>query len=642
MFYSRKSVNVLTGPGNFRQINKLSDHSKIISLFIFLLFFSLFNQNIFSQNTDSIKTYVLDEAVVTGTRFKLSKSKLPMSISVINLSSIDGIDKLNVLPLINNSVPGLFINNRNVLGYGVGSLSTGQISIRGIGESPNSSVLILVDGQPQFMGIFGHPINDSYLKTNIERIEIIRGPASLLYGSNAFGGAINFITRSPVKEGWYLNSSLAYGSFNTSIASGSTGYKTSNFNFITSLSDSRTDGHRKDANDSFRSSSVYTKVSYSVNQNYKLGFDGSITNSKFYEPGPETSPKRNQYYKYLRGRGALSFINEFKTTEGAIKLFYNYGNHNFYYGWRSHDDMRGLTAYQSIKFYDKNIFTAGFDYKNYGGKGEDTSLPPAAAIGLNQDLSIDETAAYGILQLTFFKNLNLSTGLRFTNNSAYGTDYTPQFGLSYRLDDETIIKGNAGKAFRGPTIADLFLFPVSNEKLKPERLWSYEVGISRLFIDRMIKGELTIFYIDAENIIQTVPVGQGMQKVNTGSFNNKGIELMISMPKQNSLSAQLNYSYIHTSVKLPYAPEHKINLHLAYDFNIFTVSSDIQGIFNLYTSGTFTKQNYTLLSLSVDAAVTNWLTFYVKGNNLTDKKYYIDDGYTAVGISMLVGIKLNY
>ena len=133
-----------------------------------------------------------------------------------------------------------------------------------------------------------------------------------------------------------------------------------------------------------------------------------------------------------------------------------------------------------------------------------------------------------------------------------------------------------------------------------------------------------------------------MQKVNTGSFNNKGIELMISMPKQNSLSAQLNYSYIHTSVKLPYAPEHKINLHLAYDFNIFTVSSDIQGIFNLYTSGTFTKENYTLLSLSADAAVTNWLTFYVKGNNLTDKKYYIDDGYTAVGISMLVGIKLNY
>ncbi len=634
-------MNALTGLGNFSQKNKLPDKLKFILSFS-IIFFSINSQKIFPQNSDSIKTYVLDEAVVTGTRFKLSKSKLPMSISVINLSAINETHELNVLPLINNFVPGLFVNNRNILGYGVGSLSTGQISIRGIGESPNSGVLILVDGQPQFMGIFGHPINDSYLKTNIERIEVIRGPASLLYGSNAFGGAINFITKSPVNEGLSLNSSLAYGSFNTSIASGSAGYKQDNLNIITSLSDTKTDGHREDADDSFRSNSVYSKISYSINQNYNIGFDGNITNSKFYEPGPESAPMRNQFYKYLRGRGALSFTNDFNTTEGAVKLFYNYGNHNFYDGWHSHDDMRGLTAYQSIKFYDENILTAGFDYKNYGGKGKNDNTPPFAAVGLNKDLSIDETAVYGILQLTFLKNLNLSSGLRFTDNSAYGNDYTSQFGFSYRLDDETVIKGNAGKAFRGPTIADLFLFPVSNESLEPERLWSYEVGISRLFIDHMIRSELTFFYLDAENIIQTVPVGQGMQKVNSGSFNNKGIELMISMLKQHSLSAQLNYSYIHTSVKLPYAPEHKINLHLAYGFNIFTIASDIQGIYNLYTSGTLNKQNYTLLSLSVDAAVTNWLALFIKGDNLTDKKYYIDEGYPAVGITMLGGIKLNY
>ena len=635
-------MNVLAGLGNFSQKSKLPDKPKISFLFLFLLFSLINSQNIFPQNSDSIKTYVLDEAVVTGTRFKLSKSKLPMSISVINLAAVDEIHELNILPLINNYVPGLFLNNRNILGFGVGTLSTGQISIRGVGESPNVGVLILIDGQPQFMGIFGHPIDDSYLKTNIERVEVIRGPASLLYGSNAFGGAINFITKSPLTEGWYLNSSLAYGSFNTSIASGSAGYKTNGFSFITSLCDSRTDGYRKDADDNFRSSSVYSKISYSINQNYYLGFDGNITDSKFYEPGPETSPKRNQFYYYLRGRGALSFKNDFKVTEGAVKLYYNYGNHSFYDGWHSNDDMRGLTVYQSIKFYDENILTAGFDYKNYGGKGKNDNTPSFAAKGLNQDLSIDETEAYGILHLTFFSNLNLSSGLRFTNNSAYGTEYTPQFGFSYRLGGETVIKGNAGKAFRSPTIADLFLFPVSNGTLEPERLWSYEVGISRLFIDQMVRGELTFFYLDAKNIIQQVPVGQGMQKVNTGSFNNKGIELMISMLKQNSLSAQLNYSYIHTSVKLPYAPEHKINLHLAYNFNIFTVASDVQGIYNLYTSGALTKQNYTLLSLSIDAAITEWLGLFIKGDNLTDKKYYIDEGYPAVGATLLAGLKLNY
>lgn len=635
-------MNVLTGPGNFSCKNKLCSTPKINFLFFFLLFISVITQNIFPQKSDSIKTYVLDEAVVTGTRFKLSESKLPMSISVINLSAINAMHGLNVLPLLNNSVPGLFVNNSNMLGYGVGPLSTGQISIRGIGENPNTGVLILVDGQPQFMGIFGHPIYDSFLRTNIERVEVIRGPASLLYGSNAFGGAINFITRSPVREGWSLNSTLAYGSFNTSVASGSAGYRTDHFNFMTSLSDTRTDGHRKDADDSFRSSSVYSKVTYSINQNYHLGFDGNIIDSKFYDPGPETSPKRNQFYKYLRGRGALSFRNDFEKTEGAVNLYYNYGNHSFYDGWHSNDDMRGITAYQSVKFYGENIFTAGFDYKNYGGNGKNDNTPPFAAKGLNQDLAIDETGAYGILHLTFFKNLNLSSGLRFTNNSAYGSEYTPQFGFSYKTGDGTVIRGNAGKAFRSPTIADLFLFPVSNENLKPERLWSYEVGITRLFIDQMLRAELTFFYLDAENIIQQIPVGMGMQKVNSGSFNNKGIEVAVSMLRQNPFSAQLNYSYIHTSVKLPYAPEHKINLHLAYDFNIFTVASDIQGIYNLYTSGALNKQNYILLSLSVDSMITKGVSLFVKGDNLTDKKYYIDNGYPAVGATFLGGIKLNY
>jgi len=606
------------------------------------VFISVLNKNVFAQDGDSIKTYILEETVITGTRFELNKSKLPNSISVINPADIEKIHDLNVLPLINNSVPGLFLNNRNMLGYGVGPLSSGQISIRGIGESPNSGVLVLVDGQPQFMGIFGHPINDSYLKTNIQKIEVIRGPASLLYGSNALGGAINFITRTQETDGLSLHSSLVYGSFNTSITAGTIGYRKDDLSFTTSVSDTRTDGHRKDGDDNFRSSSVFSKLAYSFNQNYHLGFDGNITDSKFFEPGPESAFKKNQYYNYLRGRGALSFKNDFDMSEGALKLFYNYGNHNFYDGWQSTDNMRGITAYQSVMFYDESIFTAGVEYKNYGGEGKNENLPPFVAKGLNKDLSIDETEAYGILQLTFFTNLNLSSGLRYTHNSVYGSEYTPQFGFAYILNNTTVIKGNAGKAFRSPTIADLFLFPVANENLEPERVWTYEIGISKFFIEHFIKSELTFFYLDADNIIQPVPSGPGTQKVNTGSFNNKGIELMLSMLPGYSFSSNLNYSYLHTSIKLPYAPEHKLNFHLEYNFDVVKIASDLQGIINLYTAGALNKQNYTLLSLSFDARLTEWLSLFVKGNNLTNKKYYIDEGYPSQGISFLVGVRLNY
>jgi len=639
MYYFLRLPNALTGPGNSIRKKKSFNFSKIYFLF-FLIFICSLNKNVVAQ--DSIKTYILEETVVTGTRFELHKSKLPLSISVINSADVEKIHDINVLPLINNSVPGLFLNNRNILGYGVGPLSSGQISIRGIGESPNSGVLVLVDGQPQFMGIFGHPINDSYLRTNIEKIEVIRGPASLLYGSNALGGTINLITKQLESEGLSLHSSLSYGSFNTSIASGTIGYKKDNLSFVTSISGVGTDGHRKDGDDNFRSSSVFSKLTYSFSQNYHLSFDGNITDSKFYEPGPESAFKKNQYYNYLRGRGALSFENDFDITEGALKLFYNYGNHNFFDGWRSNDNMRGVTVYQSVKFYDENIFTGGVEYKNYGGKGENANIPAPAAIGLNQNLSVDEFEGYGILQFTFFENLNLSSGLRFTNNSVYGSEYTPQFGLSYIINSTTVIKGNAGKAFRSPTVADFFLFPVSNENLEPERVWTYEIGISKFFFGHFVKSELTFFYLDADNIIQAIPSAPGMKKINTGSFNNKGIELMLSVLPGNPFRSTLNYSYLITSIKLPYAPEHKLNIHLEYNFNIFTVASDIQTIINLYTAGSLRKQNYTLLSLSADAGLTEWLSLFVKGNNLTDKKYYIDEGYPSQEIAFWTGIRLKY
>lgn len=608
-------------------------------LFFLILIGAIYN-NISAQDSDSIRTYILDETVVTGTRLELKQYKLPISISVINQNQIEKIPEVNVLPLINNSIPGLFLNNRNVLGYGVGPISSGQISIRGIGENPNSGILVLVDGQPQFMGIFGHPINDSYLNPNIERIEVIRGPASLLYGSNAFGGAINIITKKQESEGLLLQSSFSYGSYNTSMFSGRAGYKNHGLNFIASFTGSRTDGHRKDGDDDFKSNSVFSKLSYSFGENYSISVDGNMTDSKFYDPGPENAVKKNNFYDYLRGRAALSFENKFEITEGAVKLFYNYGKHDFFDGWHSTDNLKGITIYQSLKFCEENIFTAGVEYKNFGGKCNNDNVPPPAAKGLNKNLNIDEVEGYGIFQFTFFSNINFSSGLRITKNSVTGFEYTPQLGFSYVLNNSTIIKGNAGKAFRSPTIADLFLFPPSNENLQPERIWTYELGLTKFIIENLFKSELTFFYIEADNLIQQISIPG--QKINTGSFNNKGIELTFSLLPINSFSSSLIYSYLHTSKILPYAPEHKLNLHLEYSFNIFTLSSDLQSIYNLYTNGGNKKEDYTILSLSIHSSLTGWLTFFAKGANLTNKKYYIDEGYPSPGITFLAGIKVSY
>jgi iron complex outermembrane receptor protein len=591
---------------------------------------------------DEIKTYTLDETVVTGTRLSLNKGRLPLSITVISNSEIVNSTNTNILPLLNNYVPGLFLNSRNVIGYGIGSGASGQMSMRGMGSSPTTGLLVLIDGQAQYMGIFGHPINDTYLTSDVDKIEVIRGPASLLYGSNALGGAINIITKRRKDNGFGFNSLLSYGSFNTNEISGNGGFKSNGFDVTASYNHFQTDGHRKDGNDSYRNNSFYSQAEYSLSQNYSFSLNGSITDACIYDPGTETSPALNNYYNYTRARTAFSFENHFSSAEGALRVYYNYGKHDIYDGWHSTDDMKGIALYQSMKFSGENIITAGVEYKNYGGKGENKNMPLQAQLnnGLMKDLSIKETEAYSILQLNPVKNLFASAGVRYTNNSEYGNEITPQFGLSYLINDVTTIKANAAKAFRSPTIADLFLFQVSNSALEPERVWSYEIGLSRYFFNNEIKTELTLFYLDAENMIQTIPSGTGVKKMNTGKFNNKGVEFALNFFPGRQLSGNVNYSYVKTGTQLKYSPEHKLNFHLEYIYGILSVSSDVQTISGLYVSKVL-SQNYTTLDLSANLSVTRSISVYAKGLNLTDKKYYIDEGYPSPGITLLTGIKLS-
>ena len=139
-------------------------------------------------------TIILDDIVVTGTMPKVNLRNVPMSISVVSGNKITQRLQPSLLPLLAEEVPGLFISQRGVMGYGVAAGAAGGMSIRGIGGSPTSGVLVLIDGHPQYMGLMGHPLADSYQSMMTERVEVVRGPASVLYGSNAMGGVINIIT----------------------------------------------------------------------------------------------------------------------------------------------------------------------------------------------------------------------------------------------------------------------------------------------------------------------------------------------------------------------------------------------------------------------------------------------------------------
>ena len=152
------------------------------------------------DSTKVARSYAINEVVVTGTRSETDVRHLPMTVSVVGRPQLEASQQTSVLPVLNSQVPGFFSTSRGVMGYGVATGASGQMSLRGIGGPaqaglPTTGLLVLIDGHPQYMGLMGHPIADAYQTMMAERVEVLRGPASVLYGSNAMGGVINIVTR---------------------------------------------------------------------------------------------------------------------------------------------------------------------------------------------------------------------------------------------------------------------------------------------------------------------------------------------------------------------------------------------------------------------------------------------------------------
>ena len=201
-----------------------------------------------SETADSLrngKTYPIGEVVVTGTRHETDVRHLPMTISVVGRQKIVEGFQPSLLPTLTEQIPGLFVTGRGIMGYGVSGGAAGQMTLRGVGGGPTTGLLVLIDGHPQYMGLMGHPIADAYQSMLADRVEVVRGPASVLYGSNAMGGVINIVTRRMHEDGVKTDLHAGYGSYNTLETEVANQVRAGRFTSTVTGSYNRTDGHRR-------------------------------------------------------------------------------------------------------------------------------------------------------------------------------------------------------------------------------------------------------------------------------------------------------------------------------------------------------------------------------------------------------------
>ena len=593
---------------------------------------------------------VIKDVVVTGTRNQTEIRYLPLTISTVGRTQIEQRYEISLLPVLSEQVPGLFITSRGIMGYGLSTGSAGAMKMRGIGGSPTTDMLILIDGHPQYMGLMGHSLADAYQSLLAEKVEVIRGPGSVLYGSNAMGGVINIITRKQWNDGLNNHLRLAAGSFGTMAGNYTGMFKTGRFSGVLAAEYNRTDGHR--SNMDFNQFTGYTKLAYQLSTPWKLSADLNITRFNSSNPGTESSPLIDNDAHITRGMTSASLTNDYRGTSGALTLYYNWGNHKVddgysinaspkTYLYRSDDEMWGANWYQTVCLLEGNRTTVGFDYMHTFGRAWDDNKDGTTTDIADKDA--DEVAGYVDFRQTLFDILTLDGGLRVDHYSHSGTEWIPQIGASVILPGHSELKAMVSKGFRNPTLKDLYMFRSKNPDLSPEKMMNYELSFHEVLLDGRLKYGVNIFYIDADNLIETTMVDGKPLNTNTGALKNWGIESEISYRLSEAFNLSANYSYLHTDKPVTAAPRHKLYMEGSYTKDRWNLTTGIQWIGHLYTAvSPETTEDFVLWNIRASYRLTNNVHLFVKGENLLAQEYEINAGFPMPRATFMGGVDINF
>ena len=584
---------------------------------------------------------------------KTDPDLLPLNVQIISSAQIEKSGETSLLPVLVSKVPGLFVTERGFAGYGVSGGSAGEVNIRGVGQG--NKVLFMIDGQPQWAGVFGHSLADTYVANGVESVEVVKGPSSLLYGSNAMGGSINLITRHLGSDGLSGRARAWFGSFNTQRFSLSSEYRKDKLSVSLAGQLDRSNGNRKGSD--FWLANELMRLQYSPSSHWSAGASVDMTQSLANNPGTLQSPLENMWTKIFRGTASVFAKNTYSNAGGGYQAYINWGDHQVddgnapgatprTYLFNSTDYNMGMTLYQTLYLLPENTLSAGVDFQHWGGHVWNTDKIDPSVRSAENSHHVNEIAGYIMMQQAFFSNfLNLNAGVRLQHGSVYGNVWVPQAGLVVRPGSESRFKFSFGKGFRAPNIRELYLYPPANPDLKPEYMLNYELSYQQYLVDGNLMLGAALFFIDGDNMIQTRMLDGRPHNENVGRFINKGFELEANWRVIPSVTLGCNYSYLYTDAMTLNSPKNKLAAEIAYSPGPFSFTIDETSIWSMYNGGPDNlRVAYTLLNFrgayTLHAQVP--LTLSLKIDNITDKHYEIIYGCPMPGTTIMGGIEFKF
>ncbi len=593
----------------------------------------------------------LDDVVVTGTRSTADVRHLPMTVSVVGRDKLTENMRPNVMPTLAEQVPGLFVTARSLMGYGVSDGGSGAMTLRGV-TSNTGGLMVLIDGHPQYQGLFGHSVADTYQTLLAERVEVLRGPASVLYGSNAMGGVVNIVTRQMQEDGVKTDISLGAGSYGTLQAEATNRARRGKLSSVVAVQAGHSDNHRPSMG--FYQYGGMAKLGYEMTPHWRARAYFNMTHFASSYPGSTLEEPLLEARQWVnRGSAEATVENHYERTSGAVSAYYNFGRHKINdghgldeapktYYFRSRDALSGVSAYQSATLFEGNRITAGVDWEHIYGHAWNSDISTRETVSTAGNETEDEVAGYVELRQDLWRKLTLDAGLRLDHHSKTGTEWVPQGGVVFRPIEQGALKAMVSKGFRNPSIKEMYLWGMANEELRPERLVTYELSWKQRTRGGRFAYGLNVFYIKGDNMIETRQVDGRPMNVNTGEIENSGAEAEWQWDVNGHWSLNSNYSYLHMKNKVLASPEFKGYLGGNYRLGNLTVTAGLQYVTGLYTqTEPEEKEHFWLLNATVSYRLAKQVTLWAKGDNLLAQRYEINYGYPMPRATFMGGVSVS-
>jgi vitamin B12 transporter len=601
-----------------------------------------------------------DTIVVTATRIPTPEEQVASSITVVSADDISA-RQLQTLPDVLKQVPGLNVIQTGGLG--------GQTSIFMRGTNSNHTK-VLIDGidvsDPSNSGgafDFAHALTQ-----DIQKVEILRGPQSGLYGSDAIGGVINIITKSGSGPA-QVNAAVEGGSFDTFNQSAGVSGSTEQFHYAANVDhlhsgktpvtplDLLAPGEQR-IDDYYDNFSASTKLGFDVAENFDLGLVARYTDTHLRLTGenednfpadfPASAQSSNntvQTYARLTAH-LLAFNGALEQTFGAAYSDIRSSDFDPEFG---RSDAFG----ERVKFdWQGNIKLAADQKLVLGAEHQRDEITAPISAGTKID------SGYAELQSGFGDRLFDTLSVRYDENDRFGGKLTYRIAPAYLIKETgTKLKASVGTGFKAPTLNQLFQsFPdfgfFANPNLKPESSLGWDLGFEQALAGDSLRFGATYFHNDIKNLI--ADNADFTTEINVGRAVTEGVESFVAYQALQTLSFRLDYTYTQATDEIAHQellrrPKHKGSLSTAWqattrlsiNATLLSVGSWVDGNRD-FSISRLNAPGYTTLDLAAAYDLNSHWTVYGRINNLSDRRYEVPVGFLQPSIGAFAGIKTRF